>query len=103
MVDASPDSQEFRPVTRTQPSNGTGARQPNESDSQIRKIPLKTVGKKKSYLMRVAGVLCSCTGREDFKSFCWGAGKMAQWAKVLAAKPDYWSSISKTGMVGGDH
>lgn len=37
--------------------NGTGARQPNESDSQIRKIPLKTVGKKKV----VFNESCWCT------------------------------------------
>ena len=31
------------------------------------------------------------------------AFEMAQWEKILAAKPDYLSWIPGTNMVGGDH
>lgn len=81
--------------------NGISARQPNKFNSQIRKIPFKIVGKKKELnLMRVAGVFAPAWGEKLLKVFA-GSWQTAQPVEGLAAKPDFLSSIPRTGMVEG--
>lgn len=71
------------------------------STAKLEKSLLKLLEKKKELnLMRVAGVFAPAWGEKLLKVFA-GSWQTAQPVEGLAAKPDFLSSIPRTGMVEG--